>query len=68
MLDDTEEGPDAVRVFLSPSAARAFAERAAIDDAGEGIALLRAEAESRTLRGGCRRLGLAGQVLLERLV
>jgi len=28
VLDDTEEGPDAVRVFLSPSAARAFAERA----------------------------------------
>ncbi|SFQ54883.1 conserved hypothetical protein [Amycolatopsis arida] len=28
VLDDTEEGPDAVRVFLSPLAARAFAERA----------------------------------------
>jgi uncharacterized repeat protein (TIGR03847 family) len=28
VLDDTEEGPDAVRVFLSPAAARAFAERA----------------------------------------
>ena len=28
VLDDTEEGPDAVRVFLSPTAARAFAERA----------------------------------------
>jgi uncharacterized repeat protein (TIGR03847 family) len=28
VLDDTEEGPDAVRVFLSPPAARAFAERA----------------------------------------
>jgi uncharacterized repeat protein (TIGR03847 family) len=28
VLDDTEEGPDAVRVFLSPNAARAFAERA----------------------------------------
>jgi uncharacterized repeat protein (TIGR03847 family) len=28
VLDDTEEGPDAVRVFLSPIAARAFAERA----------------------------------------
>ncbi|MCU1680364.1 MAG: hypothetical protein JWQ81_1103 [Amycolatopsis sp.] len=28
VLDDTEEGPDAVRVFLSPVAARAFAERA----------------------------------------
>jgi uncharacterized repeat protein (TIGR03847 family) len=28
VLDDTEEGPDAVRVFLSPGAARAFAERA----------------------------------------
>ncbi|WNV86811.1 MULTISPECIES: DUF3090 domain-containing protein [Umezawaea] len=28
VLDDTEEGPDAVRVFLSPSEARAFAERA----------------------------------------
>ncbi|MCR3754220.1 hypothetical protein LX88_008232 [Lentzea californiensis] len=28
VLDDTEEGPDAVRVFLSPSAARAFADRA----------------------------------------
>ncbi|MDV6014036.1 DUF3090 domain-containing protein [Haloechinothrix sp. LS1_15] len=28
VLDDTEEGPDAVRVFLSPAHARAFAERA----------------------------------------
>ncbi|MDN5917839.1 MAG: DUF3090 domain-containing protein [Pseudonocardia sp.] len=28
VLDDTEEGPDALRVFLSPSAARAFADRA----------------------------------------
>jgi len=28
VLDDTEEGPDAVRVFLSPAAARAFAQRA----------------------------------------
>ncbi len=28
VLDDTEEGPDAVRVFLSPERARAFAERA----------------------------------------
>ena len=28
VLDDTEEGPDAVRVFLSPVAARAFADRA----------------------------------------
>jgi uncharacterized repeat protein (TIGR03847 family) len=28
VLDDTEEGPDAVRVFLSPAEARAFAERA----------------------------------------
>jgi uncharacterized repeat protein (TIGR03847 family) len=28
VLDDTEEGPDAVRVFLSPTAARAFAQRA----------------------------------------
>ncbi|MGH3517738.1 MAG: DUF3090 domain-containing protein [Haloechinothrix sp.] len=28
VLDDTEEGPDAVRVFLSPVQARAFAERA----------------------------------------
>jgi len=28
VLDDTEEGPDAVRVFLSPAYARAFAERA----------------------------------------
>lgn len=28
VLDDTEEGPDAVRVFLTPAAARAFAERA----------------------------------------
>ncbi|GAA3033299.1 DUF3090 domain-containing protein [Actinokineospora globicatena] len=28
VLDDTEEGPDAVRVFLSPTEARAFAERA----------------------------------------
>ncbi|MFC5288404.1 DUF3090 domain-containing protein [Actinokineospora guangxiensis] len=28
VLDDTEEGPDAVRVFLSPVKARAFAERA----------------------------------------
>ncbi|WP_034270990.1 DUF3090 domain-containing protein [Haloechinothrix halophila] len=28
VLDDTEEGPDAVRVFLSPGYARAFAERA----------------------------------------
>ena len=28
VLDDTEEGPDAVRVFLSPTAVRAFAERA----------------------------------------
>lgn len=29
VLDDTEEGPDALRVFLTPVAARAFAERAA---------------------------------------
>lgn len=28
VLDDTEEGPDAVRVFLSPEQARAFASRA----------------------------------------
>lgn len=28
VLDDTEEGPDALRVFLSPAGARAFAERA----------------------------------------
>jgi len=28
VLDDTEEGPDAVRVFLSPVQARAFATRA----------------------------------------
>ena len=28
VLDDTEEGPDAVRVFLSPVEARAFAQRA----------------------------------------
>lgn len=28
VLDDTEEGPDALRVFLSPVNARAFAERA----------------------------------------
>ena len=28
VLDDTEEGPDAVRVFLTPPAARAFAHRA----------------------------------------
>lgn len=28
VLDDTEEGPDAVRVFLSPVQARAFSERA----------------------------------------
>ncbi|GGM74119.1 hypothetical protein GCM10012275_51030 [Longimycelium tulufanense] len=28
VLDDTEEGPDAVRVFLTPGQARAFAERA----------------------------------------
>ncbi|GAA1192708.1 DUF3090 domain-containing protein [Prauserella alba] len=28
VLDDTEEGPDAVRVFLTPPAARAFASRA----------------------------------------
>ncbi|TCK25702.1 DUF3090 domain-containing protein [Pseudonocardia endophytica] len=28
VLDDTEEGPDALRVFLSPSAAKAFADRA----------------------------------------
>jgi uncharacterized repeat protein (TIGR03847 family) len=28
VLDDTEEGPDAVRVFLTPVAARAFSERA----------------------------------------
>ncbi|GAB2754168.1 DUF3090 domain-containing protein [Salinifilum aidingensis] len=28
VLDDTEEGPDALRVFLSPMYARAFAERA----------------------------------------
>ncbi|MEU3270093.1 DUF3090 domain-containing protein [Saccharomonospora sp. NPDC006951] len=28
VLDDTDEGPDAVRVFLDPSAARAFATRA----------------------------------------
>jgi uncharacterized repeat protein (TIGR03847 family) len=29
VLDDTDEGPDAVRVFLSPEAAREFANRAA---------------------------------------
>ncbi|HVL84832.1 MAG TPA: DUF3090 domain-containing protein [Pseudonocardia sp.] len=28
VLDDTEEGPDALRVFLSPMQAKAFAERA----------------------------------------
>lgn len=28
VLDDTEEGPDAVRVFLTPAHARAFTERA----------------------------------------
>jgi uncharacterized repeat protein (TIGR03847 family) len=28
VLDDTEEGPDALRVFLSPNAAKAFADRA----------------------------------------
>ncbi|HEX2299474.1 MAG TPA: DUF3090 family protein, partial [Pseudonocardiaceae bacterium] len=28
VLDDTEEGPDAVRVFLSPEQARAFTARA----------------------------------------
>ncbi len=28
VLDDTDEGPDALRVFLSPEAARAFASRA----------------------------------------
>ncbi|OLR93814.1 DUF3090 domain-containing protein [Actinokineospora bangkokensis] len=28
VLDDTEEGPDAVRVFLTPTEARAFARRA----------------------------------------
>ena len=28
VLDDTEEGPDALRVFLTPEQARAFAERA----------------------------------------
>ncbi|MQA62108.1 MAG: DUF3090 family protein [Actinophytocola sp.] len=28
VLDDTEEGPDAVRVFLTPAYARAFTERA----------------------------------------
>lgn len=28
VLDDSEEGPDAVRVFLTPADARAFAERA----------------------------------------
>ncbi|MGQ0837306.1 DUF3090 domain-containing protein [Actinokineospora sp.] len=28
VLDDTDEGPDAVRVFLSPTEARAFADRA----------------------------------------
>lgn len=28
VLDDTEEGPDAVRVFLTPAYARAFSERA----------------------------------------
>jgi uncharacterized repeat protein (TIGR03847 family) len=28
VLDDGEEGPDALRVFLSPVQARAFAERA----------------------------------------
>lgn len=28
VLDDTEEGPDAVRVFLTPGYSRAFAERA----------------------------------------
>lgn len=35
VLDDTEEGPDALRVFLSPGAARAFAQRAQkVVDAG----------------------------------
>ena len=28
VLDDTDEGPDALRVFLSPAGARAFATRA----------------------------------------
>jgi len=28
VLDDTDEGPDALRVFLSPEQARAFADRA----------------------------------------
>jgi uncharacterized repeat protein (TIGR03847 family) len=28
VLDDTDEGPDALRVFLSPDAAKAFADRA----------------------------------------
>ena len=28
VLDDTDEGPDALRVFLSPERARAFATRA----------------------------------------
>lgn len=35
VLDDTEEGPDALRVFLTPAAARGFAERAQkVVDAG----------------------------------
>ncbi|MFP5022775.1 DUF3090 domain-containing protein [Pseudonocardia phyllosphaerae] len=44
VLDDTEEGPDALRVFLSPSAAKAFAERAEkVVDAGRAPCPLCAE-------------------------
>ncbi|MER5673455.1 DUF3090 domain-containing protein [Pseudonocardia alni] len=44
VLDDTEEGPDALRVFLSPTAAKAFAERAGkVVDAGRAPCPLCAE-------------------------
>ena len=44
VLDDTEEGPDALRVFLSPTAAKAFAERAEkVVDAGRAPCPLCAE-------------------------
>ena len=44
VLDDTEEGPDALRVFLSPTAAKAFADRAEkVVDAGRAPCPLCAE-------------------------
>lgn len=44
VLDDTEEGPDALRVFLSPTAAKSFAERAEkVVDAGRAPCPLCAE-------------------------